>query len=118
MTVARYEKTIQVAFRETADALAQRGTIGDQIAAQESLVDATEATYRLLDARYKKGIDNYLGVLDAQRSLYAAQEVIDRASPRKAHQSGHPLQSAGRRHYTKRRVKAGRSLSQERSTGN
>jgi len=76
MTVARYEKTIQVAFRETADALAQRGTIGDQIAAQESLVDATEATYRLSDARYKKGIDNYLGVLDAQRSLYAAQEVL------------------------------------------
>jgi len=33
-------------------------------------------TYRLSDARYKKGIDNYLGVLDAQRSLYAAQEVL------------------------------------------
>ena len=76
MAVARYEKTIQAAFRETADALAQRGTLGDQIAAQESLVDATNVTYRLSDARYKSGIDNYLGVLDAQRSLYASQEVL------------------------------------------
>ena len=76
MAVARYEKTIQAAFRETADALAQRGTLGDQLAAQESLVDASTVTYRLSDARYKKGIDNYLGVLDAQRSLYAAQEVL------------------------------------------
>jgi outer membrane protein, multidrug efflux system len=76
MAVARYEKTIQAAFRETADALAQRGTLGDQIAAQESLVDATNVTYRLSDARYQRGIDNYLGVLDAQRSLYASQEVL------------------------------------------
>jgi outer membrane protein, multidrug efflux system len=76
MALARYEKTIQAAFRETADALAQQGTLGDQIAAQQSLVDATTVTYRLSDARYKSGIDNYLGVLDAQRSLYAAQEVL------------------------------------------
>jgi len=76
MAVARYEKTIQAAFRETADALAQQGTLGDQIAAQESLVDATNVTYRLSDARYQRGIDNYLGVLDAQRSLYASQEVL------------------------------------------
>ena len=76
IAVAQYEKTIQAAFRETADALAQRGTLGDQIAAQQTLVDATNVTYRLSDARYQKGIDNYLGVLDAQRSLYAAQEVL------------------------------------------
>ena len=76
MAVAGYEKTIQTAFKEVADALAQRGTLGDQIAAQESLVNAWEVTYRLSDARYKSGVDNYLGVLDAQRSLYAAQEVL------------------------------------------
>jgi multidrug efflux system outer membrane protein len=76
IAVAQYEKAIQAAFRETADALAQRGTLGDQIAAQQTLVDATNVTYRLSDARYQKGIDNYLGVLDAQRSLYAAQEVL------------------------------------------
>ncbi len=76
ISVARYEKAIQVAFRETADALAFRGTLGDQIAAQESLVAATTDTYRLSDARYTKGIDNYLVVLDAQRSLYASQQGL------------------------------------------
>ncbi len=59
-----------------ADALARRGTVGDQIAAQESLVEASADTYRLSDARYMKGIDSYLGVLDAQRSLYAAQQGL------------------------------------------
>jgi multidrug efflux system outer membrane protein len=74
--VAQYEKTIQTAFREVADALAQRGTLGDQIAAQESLVEAASDAYRLSNARYKKGIDSHLAVLDAQRSLYAAQQAL------------------------------------------
>jgi multidrug efflux system outer membrane protein len=76
IALAQYEKAIQVAFREVADALARRGTVGDQIAAQESLVEASADTYRLSDARYMKGIDSYLGVLDAQRSLYAAQQGL------------------------------------------
>jgi multidrug efflux system outer membrane protein len=74
--LARYEKTIQVAFREVADALAQRGTLGDQMAAQQSLVEATAESYRLSDLRYKSGIDSYLSVLDAQRSLYGAQQGL------------------------------------------
>ncbi len=69
IAVARYEKTIQTAFREVADALAQRGTIDDQMAAQQSLTEATEASYRLSRARYEQGIDSYLTVLDSQRSL-------------------------------------------------
>jgi len=76
IALAQYEKAIQVAFREVADALAQRGTVGDQIAAQESLVQASAETYRLSNARYTKGIDSYLSVLDAQRSLYAAQQGL------------------------------------------
>jgi outer membrane protein, multidrug efflux system len=76
IALAQYEKAIQVAFREVADALAQRGTVGDQIAAQEALVGAWANAYRLSDARYIKGIDSYLGVLDAQRSLYAAQQGL------------------------------------------
>jgi outer membrane protein, multidrug efflux system len=71
--VAQYEKTIQTAFKEVADSLTQRGTIGDQIAAQESLVAATQDAYRLSNARYTRGIDNFLVVLDVQRSLYTAQ---------------------------------------------
>ena len=76
IVVAQYEKAIQVAFREVADALAQKGTVGEQMAAQESLVEATAVAYRLSDARYTKGIDTYLNVLDAQRSLYAAQQGL------------------------------------------
>ena len=74
--VAQYEGAIQVAFREVADALAQRGTLGDQMEAQQSLVEATMETYRLSNARYAKGIDIYLNVLDAQRSLYSAQQGL------------------------------------------
>jgi multidrug efflux system outer membrane protein len=74
--LAQYEKAIQTAFREVADALAVRGTVDQQIAAQESLVHAAAETYRLSDARYSKGIDSYLSVLDAQQSLYAAQQRL------------------------------------------
>jgi len=76
ITVAQYEKTIQTAFREVADALAVRGTVNQEIAAQQSLVNAFAESYRLSNARYTKGIDNYLSVLVAQRSLYAGQQVL------------------------------------------
>jgi len=76
IAVAQYEKAIQAAFREVADALAVRGTVGQQLSAQESLVNAEAETYRLSNARYTKGIDNYLGVLVAQRSLYTAQQGL------------------------------------------
>ncbi len=76
IAVAQYEKAIQTAFREVADALAVRGTVNQQIAAQQSLVEAVAETYRLSKARFTKGIDSYLSVLDAQRSLYAAQQGL------------------------------------------
>lgn len=76
IAVTQYEKAIQSAFREVADALATRGTVDLQVAAQESLVKASAETYRLANSRYERGIDNYLGVLDAQRSLFAAQQVL------------------------------------------
>jgi multidrug efflux system outer membrane protein len=74
--VAQYEKAIQTAFREVADALAVRGTVDTEISAQESLVRASGETYRLSTARYVKGVDNYLSVLDAQQSLYTAQRNL------------------------------------------
>jgi multidrug efflux system outer membrane protein len=76
IAVAQYERAIQGAFKEVADALARRGTVGDQLAAQQSLVDATAKTYRLSTLRYEKGVDIYLNVLDAQRSLYTAQQGL------------------------------------------
>jgi outer membrane protein, multidrug efflux system len=76
IAVAQYEKTIQGAFREVSDALGLRTTLMDQQNAQQSLVKSLEETYRLSEARYKGGIDSYLGVLVAQRSLYAAQQQL------------------------------------------
>jgi multidrug efflux system outer membrane protein len=76
IAVTQYEKAIQSAFREVADALATHGTVEQQVAAQQSLVNAAAETHRLSVSRYDKGIDSYLTVLDAQRSLYAAQQGL------------------------------------------
>jgi multidrug efflux system outer membrane protein len=76
IALVQYEKAIQTAFREAADTLAVQGTVDEELAAQESLVRATAKTYRLSEARYLEGIDNYLGVLVAQRSLFAAQQGL------------------------------------------
>jgi multidrug efflux system outer membrane protein len=76
IALAQYEKAIQTAFREVADALAVRGTVDQQLAAQQSLVEASAKIHRLSQARYAKGIDSYLSVLDAQRSLYGAQQGL------------------------------------------
>jgi multidrug efflux system outer membrane protein len=74
--VADYEKAIQTAFREVADALADRGTLDAQLAAQQGLVQSTSDSYRLSDARYRRGVESYLNVLDSQRSLYSAQQDL------------------------------------------
>ena len=76
IAVARYEQAIQTAFREVADALARRGTIDEQLAAQQSLADATAESYRLSQARFDKGVDNYLAVLVSQRFFYGAQQSL------------------------------------------
>ncbi|MHB8771108.1 MAG: efflux transporter outer membrane subunit [Syntrophales bacterium] len=76
IAVTQYEKAIQTAFREVADALAVRGTVDKQIAAQNALVEAVTETYRLSRVRYDRGLDGYLAVLDAQRSLYGAQQGL------------------------------------------
>jgi multidrug efflux system outer membrane protein len=76
IALTQYEKAIQTAFREVADALAVCGTVDQQVSAQQSLMDAVAETYRLSNVRYTKGIDSYLGVLDAQRSLYAAEQGL------------------------------------------
>jgi multidrug efflux system outer membrane protein len=74
--VATYQKTVQTAFREVADALARRGTINDEIAARQRQQAATADTYTLTEARYRAGIDPFLTVLDAQRSYYVAQQQV------------------------------------------
>jgi multidrug efflux system outer membrane protein len=76
ITVAEYEKTIQVAFKEVADTLAQRSTLMDQLAARQALSKATAKAYHLAKLRYEHGVDTYLSLLDTQRSLYSAQQQL------------------------------------------
>jgi multidrug efflux system outer membrane protein len=76
IALAQYEKTLQAAFREVADALATRATLSEQLAAQQSLTDATGRRYDLSDVLYKNGASSYLDVLDAQRSLYTARQNL------------------------------------------
>jgi multidrug efflux system outer membrane protein len=64
-----------------ADALAQRSQYGRQSSAQESLVEATNESHRLADARFQHGADTYLNVLDAERSLYSAQQTLITTQP-------------------------------------
>ncbi len=76
LVLAQYEKAIQTAFREVADTLALRRAIFEQIAAQQALTAAAAETYRLARQRYEQGIDSYLGVLDAERTLFAAEQAL------------------------------------------
>jgi outer membrane protein, multidrug efflux system len=76
VAVATYERAIQTAFREVADALAQRGRIGDQIRAQSTRAEAARVAARLSDARFRAGIDSFLTTLDAQRTAYAAEQQL------------------------------------------
>lgn len=74
--VAAYERAVQGAFREVADALAARGTFDRQIAAQRALVGAYQDAYRLALMRFRSGLDSYQASLDAQRQLFAAQQEL------------------------------------------
>jgi multidrug efflux system outer membrane protein len=71
--IAQYEKAIQAAFREVDDALAARATINEQMTSQRALVVASRDAYQLAGLRFRSGVDSFLPVLDAQRTLYSSQ---------------------------------------------
>lgn len=75
IALAQYERAIQSAFREVADALAGRATLGQQLRAQQAQLKAEQDRYRLAELRYRGGAASYLDALDAQRSLFAAQQA-------------------------------------------
>ena len=79
IAIAQYEKTIQTAFREVSDALAGRATLGEQLRAQAAQTNALEIAYRLADLRYRSGASSYLDSLEAQRSLFVAQQLLIQA---------------------------------------
>jgi multidrug efflux system outer membrane protein len=77
IALAQYEKAIQTAFRDVADALAVQGAVDRQIAAQESIVESLTTIHKLADQLYRQGVVGYIEVLDAQRSLYATQQGLN-----------------------------------------
>jgi outer membrane protein TolC len=79
IAVAQYEKSIQSAFKEVADALAGRANFGEQVDAQRRAIDADLARVKLAQLRYDNGVASYLDLLDAQRTLFADQQVYVQA---------------------------------------
>ncbi|WP_235205776.1 efflux transporter outer membrane subunit [Cupriavidus sp. SK-4] len=76
--IANYEKAIQVAFTEVADALAGKRTLDDQIRSEQQLVTASRKAYELAARRFTEGMDGNLSLLDAQRTLYGSQQTLVR----------------------------------------
>ena len=76
IAVAQYERAIQGAFREVADALAGRATLGEELRAQQAQAEAESTRFKLSDLRYRNGVASYLDLLDAQRSLFATQQAV------------------------------------------
>src|SRR3546814_13664863 len=81
VAVASYERTIQTAFREVADALAQRGRIGEQVEAQTARTNAAETAARLSEARFRAGVDRFLHTPDAQNTASAPEQRVDATPP-------------------------------------
>lgn len=76
ISVANYERTVQTAFREVADALAGRRFLADQLDAQRRALAAQRDRAELAILRYRNGVANYLEVLDAERELFAAEQAV------------------------------------------
>ena len=79
IAVAEYEKAIQIAFREVADALVARSLLNQQVEAQAAATAAEAERLKLSDARYQSGVSSSLDVLDAQRQLFAAEQALVQA---------------------------------------
>jgi NodT family efflux transporter outer membrane factor (OMF) lipoprotein len=80
IAVAQYERSIQTAFREVADALAGQATYSEQLRAQQAVAAAETDRFNLSDLRYRSGTASYLDLLDAQRSLFTAQQQAIQAN--------------------------------------
>ena len=79
IAIAQYEKAIQTAFREVSDSLAGRATLGEQLRAQTAVANAAQVSFKLADLRYQNGASSYFDVLDAQRTLFSAQQATVQA---------------------------------------
>ncbi|WP_243492032.1 efflux transporter outer membrane subunit [Massilia violaceinigra] len=80
IAVAQYEKSVQTAFREVSDALAGQATFGEQVRAQRAVAEAEAERFKLSDLRYRSGASSYLDLLDAQRSVFSAEQAAVQAN--------------------------------------
>jgi outer membrane protein, multidrug efflux system len=83
LALAEYERSVQNAFREVADALAERHWLAEQVQAQRVTLEAQRERGRIAALRYGQGAATYLEVLDAQRDLFAAEQSL--VQTRRAH---------------------------------
>lgn len=74
--LTNYESSIQTAFKEVSDVLADRANLEQRLTSQYKLQSSFKQTYNIANARFKAGLDNYLSVLDAERSMFNAQQSI------------------------------------------
>ena len=74
--VMAYQKSIYNAFREVSDALIGYNRNREQHRQQDQLVRALSETVRLSSLRYQGGLDSYLQVLDAERSLFQGRLAL------------------------------------------
>ncbi|HVL76117.1 MAG TPA: efflux transporter outer membrane subunit [Noviherbaspirillum sp.] len=79
VAVAEYERSIQAAFREVADALVARETLEEQVAAQQAVLESQSVRLRLADERYRAGVASSLDLLDAQREVFQAEQALVQA---------------------------------------
>jgi len=84
IALAQYEKAIQAGFREVADALSLSRRLAEWLQAQQSLLPAVADAHRFSQARYEAGRDSFFVLLDAQRTLYAEEQGLIAARPRRA----------------------------------
>jgi len=80
IALAQYERSIQTAFREVSDALAGQATLSEQLRAQRAVAQAESERFKLSELRYRNGVSSYLDLLDAQRSLFSAQQSAVQAN--------------------------------------
>ena len=111
IAVAQYKKAIETAFREVADALAGRATLGEQLRAQQAQAQANAegVRFKLSELRYQNGIASQLDLLDAQRSLFSARQAVVQTRLLQIAQSGFPEQNP--RWRLERRGHAGHAVS-------
>ncbi|EGI77084.1 efflux transporter outer membrane subunit [Hylemonella gracilis] len=74
--IENYGQAVRTAVKEVGDALGQAGYSQQQEDLQRELVAQAQASLRLAELRYREGSGDLMSLLDAQRSLFSAQDNL------------------------------------------